>query len=190
MKEEEKETTLFESIEFIFHHPWLFIAPFIIIMSVVFAKMSTTPPLYQASASASFETIGGKIIRRPYRYNIDELIRRIPMVEVDPEVIKELWPDLSEEGDPQRYSDLVKLIRRVNMVYDPKVNLLRISFRFRDPELCYKAVQAAISSLKREIRRTTRKKLEIGREFLEKQMEYYKNRIRALDEDISRIKTE
>ena len=73
---EERETTLFDSIEFIVRHPWLIVSPFIIIMSVVFAQLSTMALMYKSTAIVTFEA--SEMKAADSKAKIDELLQKMP----------------------------------------------------------------------------------------------------------------
>lgn len=197
MQEEEKSVGLIESIEFIFRHPWLVISPFVIIMSVVFAQLETIPLMYKSSALITFETgsgqqIGTKGVGQSYGMSeqIDWLIKILLRGDGPDKIIEEGWPDLNKKTDAQKYNSLRIQITGVEMKYDPKNNLLNISSTSENAKLCYKIVQATSDGVGRYIRETTRRKLEVGLDFLKKQEEFYRKKIRSTDEAISKIKNE
>ncbi|NQU94765.1 MAG: hypothetical protein HQ549_00850 [Candidatus Omnitrophica bacterium] len=190
MPEEEKSTNIFESIEFIFRHPWLFISPFIIIMSVVFAKISDIPPKYVASATVSFETRSAPMAQSGHQYAVKTFIRKLSMGEGLDRITKEVWPSVSEEKNPDKIHVLREQLQNIRMAYNAKESLMDISFQSEDAELCFKVVLAAINGLRIEMKEITMEKIEVGLKFLKKQEEYYGNKIKGINEGISDIKVD
>src|SRR4030043_2003287 len=191
---EEKTVSIFESIEFVLHHPWLFISPFIIIMSVLFAKLSVVQLAYQTSAILSFEAIGTAFDREKEKgqleHRINEIIEKVLVGAGMRGSIGETWPDVDEKKDPQTYNSLRAQLRSIGIRYDPKISIATVTYKSSSPEICYKVVQATINTLKSEIKKTTQRKLKAGLEFLRQQLTYYKNKIKIIDEEISSIKSE
>lgn len=192
---EEGTPTLIESIEFVFRHPWLFISPIVIIMSIVSAQLSYVKLKYHSQSMVSFEAVDEKITysKDMYKQKTDELIQKVLVGEGIRDIIKEAWPNVNEIDVPQKFNSLREHLRGrtgINIKYDSKVNLLTISYDHEDPKLCYKVVKAAINALRKESREGARKRLETGLEFLKKQMEFYRNKLKSLDEEISQIKSE
>ena len=190
MPEEEKNTNIFESIEFIFRHPWIFISPFIIIMSVVFVKISDIPPVYETSAAVTFETRGAPAVKGGYGYAIKMFIRKLQTNESMDRIANEVWPDVSAKDNPDRFHALRGQLEGIRMVHDLQENIMNISFRSKDPKLCFKVIQATINRLRVEIRERTMETIEIGLTFLKKQEEYYGNKIKAINKEISAIKVD
>jgi len=192
---EDRQPTIFESLEFIFRHPWLFISPFVIILSVVFAQLSDLPLIYQSSALVSFEAEGSTKLTATSinfigRNKTTLFIKRFLSGQGGRDIVKEAWPQTDEKKNPREYRERLAIVQWIDMKYDDKTELLSITFRTTYPDACYKMVDATVKALKAEIKRVTRGKIESGIEFLRKQEEYYKNKIQDINEEITKIKSE
>ena len=111
MKEETPEAFSIASIEFIFRHPWIFISSVVIIMSLVYAKVSLDPLAYESSAVLSFETGEGaesdRLAERKLISIKRNLVSKVLLGENIRGIIKEVWPDINEEKNPVEYDKLL-----------------------------------------------------------------------------------
>lgn len=191
MKEESTSFSL-ESIEFIFRHPCLFICPFVIIVSLTFAYVSNMTLYYESKAVISFEMPGETTIDKKFIQRKDDLLDKILLGESIRGIVKEVWPEINEEDNPIRYNSLLEKLRNnIKFKYDGRdPHLLTISFIDSNPEICYKTVDTTIELLIRENKRGREQEIESGLAFLKSQVEFYKNKLTAIDEEIAKIKTE
>jgi len=192
---EEKTSNIFESIEFIFRHPLLFISPIVIIMSVVFAQLSEVRLVYKSSTLLTFETKEGAEITRT-RANflaprkIELFMDKFFKHSGTEDIAKGVWPDLDKKKDPKKYKDAYAKTRRFKFKYNEKNNTLAIFYKSYNPTLCYKMIHSAIDALRKEIKRSTKSRIDTGLSFLKKQETYYRDKIRNIDQEISKIKSE
>ncbi|MFA5256208.1 MAG: hypothetical protein WC419_05910, partial [Candidatus Omnitrophota bacterium] len=106
-------------------------------------------------------------------------------------VINEAWPGIKEDSSPTVYYKLSDLLRnRVQIKYDIPKNLMTISFQTEDPNICYKVVNAVVDLIKKENKAGRESNLETGIVFLRKQLDFYKNKLNAVDNEIASIKIE
>lgn len=200
MKEDTPESFSIASIEFIFRHPWIFISSVVIIMSLVHAKVSLDPLEYESKAVLSFEMGEGSasdaFAERKLISIKKNLVSKALLGGNIRGIIKQVWPDMSEEKDPVEYDELLEELR------DPKdgiqigedkttpPNLLELSFKHEDPEVCHKVVQATIDTIKKENRKAVEDKIEARLNFLRDQLEFYKDKVSTVTEEMTGIKDE
>lgn len=187
MKEENKSFSL-ESIDFIFYHPWLFLIPILTIFSITFTVVNNTRLDYQARAVLSFENPGGTIIDSKFTQKRTDLIGRILLGDNIKNIIKEVWPELKESREPIKYNDRIESLRSpkdgLKLVYDrTDPRLLSVSFINKDPKVCYKVVKATVDIIQKENKEVSSKDLEAGMAFLTKQVDFYKNKLKSVDEE-------
>lgn len=196
---EEKQGSLFESMEFVLRHPLLFIAPFCIILSMVYARLEATPLLYKYKAVVSLKRMGSETIAEDQDRRWEgqasfmeretlALFKTILIGERARKIIARIWPDVSEERNPGKYEYFLQKIRKLRAKYDKEQGFLSIRYRDISPEFCYGIVQEAIFAMSMEIKESTEKKLQTGLKFLKKQEEHYKEKIKKIDHEITEIK--
>lgn len=156
------------------------------------AASSNVSLKYQCSSVLSLETIGGTVIDSRFIAQKTDLIGRVLLGDNIRNIIKAVWPDIDENTNPTVYSRLMVMLRTaLSMQYDSKdPRLLTITFTDASPEICYKVVRAAIDTIEKSNRQASAKELETGMVFLKKQIEFYRSKIKALDEEMSKIKSE
>ena len=185
-----------ESIQFLFRHPWVFVYPFIIIISAFYGAISSSITLkYQCSSILSLDTIGGTVIDSKFIEKKIDLIGRVLLGDNIRNIIKTVWPAMNENADPAGYNGLMGSLRDskggILMEYDRKDRrLLTISYTDRDPEVCYKVVLATINTIEKANKQSSAKELETGMDFLRRQVDFYRKRLKAVGEETSKIKSE
>lgn len=187
--EQENRENIFETTEFVFRHPWLFISTIVVIMSIIGAQLSFVALIYESQALLSFETLSEETAS--LQDTVNRLTQKILTGGNVREIIQEVWPKLDSEDSAEEYESIRGWLRGrggIKMSYDPRANFLTISLRATEPDICYKAVQATIDALTRENKRAARKKIEMGLDFLKEQLEYYKTKLNKIDQEISSIK--
>lgn len=184
-----------ESIEFILRHPWLFFCPFVIISSILVSSAAHTTLFYKSSAVLSFESAGEQIIEtKQTMEKKEELIGKILLGENIDKIIGEAWPNLNEKTEPLIYAKRRETLRapksgiEIKPEKDPR--LLSISFQNTHPDICYKVVQATINTIIRENKKEVGARIETGLSFLTTQVEFYKDKLKALEEEMLNIKDE
>jgi len=200
MKEDTPETFSITSIEFIFRRPWIFISSVVIIMSLVHAKVSLDPVEYESSAVLSFEMAGEAAASRTAERKIisikKNLVSKALLGTSIRGIIKEVWPKVGEKDDPIGYNRLLDKLRSsdegIQIGDDKKTppNLLEISYRNPDPEICYKVVNVTIEAIKRENKKAIEEKIESKLDFLRNQIKFYKNKLNAINKEMVKIKDE
>jgi hypothetical protein len=197
----EKEGGLFplDSVKFIIRHPWIFISTFVVILSMVFAHLSYIQINYQCKAIISFEATGSGVIDSRFLQRKQDLLKSLLIGENIRNIIQEVWPYIKEDTEPRKYNYLTERLRHprlgIKILFERserqgEQEFVTIQFTDTNPKLAYKIVQATIDVLKRASKEKTEEKIESGLTFIRKQMEFYKDKIRGIDEDISRISGE
>ena len=181
----ENLTFSLDSIEFIFRHPWLIIFPFVIILSSTLAQVSSIPLYYNSSAIISFESpVKSTGVSR------NELLAKLLIGENAKLIINDVWPQAKEEKNPVYFNALkARLSKSVRIWADSQDNrMLNIAFQDSNPNKAYKVVRAVIDSIIKENTRISSEQLEANLFFLNKQIEFYRNKIRTLETEESDIK--
>ncbi|MCQ9206653.1 MAG: hypothetical protein NG740_02070 [Omnitrophica bacterium] len=200
MKEDTPETFSIKSVEFIFRHPWIFLSSVVIIMSLVHAKVSLDPVEYESKAVLSFEIEEEGISDRWAEQKLTRikknLVSKILLGDSIRSIVKQVWPDLSEEKDPIEYNELLEMLRgskdgiRIGEDKKDPANLMELSFRDSDPEICYIVLQATIDAIKTENKRAAEEKIETKLEFLRNQIKFYKGKLNTINKEMTEIKNE
>ncbi|MFA6635878.1 MAG: hypothetical protein WCV56_02030 [Candidatus Omnitrophota bacterium] len=183
-----------DSIRFLVQHPRLFIVPIVIMASIAFSYISAVPPVYECMAAISFDVPGGDIIGSEFFRQKENMLNNILLGDNIKRIIKEVWPEVSEEKDGERLNALVNRLRdpnkgiKINARRPRQTNATTIQFQHTDPEISYKVVSATIDVLKTISREKTESEIELGLAFLRNQLEFYRDKIKNIDEEISRIK--
>jgi hypothetical protein len=197
MKEETPEAFSITSIEFIFRHPWIFISSVVIIMSLVYGKVSLDPLAYESKAVLSFErgeAASDKFAERKLTSIKRNLVSKVLLGENIRGIIKKVWPDINEEKDSVEYNELLEELRDpkngIQIGHDKKTppSLLELSFKNKDPEICYKVVQATVDAIREENRRTIEGKIEARLNFLRDQIKFYKDKLDTITKEMKGIK--
>jgi uncharacterized protein involved in exopolysaccharide biosynthesis len=200
MREEAQETFSITSIEFIFRHPWIFICSVVVIMSLIHAKVSLDPVEYESKAVLSFEmgedAASDRAAERKLTSIKKNLFSKALLGESIRGIIKEVWPDISEKKEPNKYNKLLERLRSpksgIQKVSDKKTlpNLLELSFMHEDPEVCYKVLQATIDAIKRENKKAVEEKIDARLDFLKNQLKFYRNKLNTINKEMADIKNE
>ena len=143
----------------------------------------------------SLDTIGGTVIDSRFIEEKSDLIGRVLLGDNIRNIIKTVWPNMDENADPNAYNGMMGSLRSskggIQMEYDRKdPRLLMISYIDRNPELCYKVVRATIDTIEKANKQTSAKELETGMDFLRKQVEFYRMRLKDVDAEVSKTKSE
>lgn len=200
MPENAPETFSITSIEFIFRRPWLFISSVVIIMSLVYSKVSLDPLEYESKAVLSFETAEDSSSDRFSEKKLvrikTNLVKKALLGDSIRSIVREVWPEVGEQEYPSEYNKLLENLRSpkkgIQIVDEKKSppNLLELSYRNEDPEVCYKALLTTIDAIKRENKRETEEKMEAKLSFLRDQLEFYREKINLMNKEISDIRDE
>lgn len=194
MKDLNNSAFSLESIAFLLRKPWLFICPVVIISSIVFAFISNTTIYYKVNSVISFERAGEKILDTGSISKKEDLIGKVLLGDNIRMIIKEVWPELREEAEPLRYSQLIDRLRDpkngIQLKFERDPRLLSISFQDPDPNICYKVVQATINTIIRENKKEVEQRLETGLSFLKSQVELYRDKLQTIDEELITIRNE
>ncbi len=188
MKEKEPTFSL-ESIEFLLRHPWLIISSFVVIMSLTFAYLSSIPPQYETKAIISFEPAGGEVFGPAFIQKKDSILGSILLGENARLILSKVWPELNEKDNPLLYNRKLKDFRSRMRFQRPRKNrnLLHISFKCTDPAISYKAVKVTIDTIKKLSKRTMEEKIKTKLAFLEKELEFYKDKLKKIDAEIINV---
>ncbi|MFH1753645.1 MAG: hypothetical protein ABH875_05630 [Candidatus Omnitrophota bacterium] len=195
--EKEKAIDVYEMIGFVLRHPWILVSSVVIIMSTVSAQVDYMDLLYEAEGLISFEGASEEETYSKRDLSANEIkanaIMQRTLVSGNVEkIMTKVWPDVTESGDPERYDRLHKRLRGQNgikMNYNKRSDILEISYRDTDPNICRKVVEATISALEEENKTAVRKKIETGLGFLREQGRYYKKIINDIESKIAAIIT-
>ena len=144
---EEIQTNILNSIEFILRHPWLFISPFVIIISVTFAQLANIKLMYQSNAVISLEgrTEYGKMKASDYKRTAEELYNKFVSNDNVAEIIKEVWPEVNISKNPQEYESLFKSVKdNIDLEKDKNNDLININYKADDPKICHKVVKTSL----------------------------------------------
>lgn len=174
----------FESIGFIFRHPWFVIFPVVIILSITLSFSFTSTLLYNSSAIISLQKSAGETATK-IGITTNELLSKILIGENMRLIMKETWPWLNEGTNPILF-DKLKLalqrgIRLAPDFRDPR--LVTVSFNFQDPNTCYKAVRATVDTIIKENSIIISSQLEENLIFLRGQVSYYKEDLKQIEQE-------
>lgn len=197
----EKESGLFplDAVKFLIRHPWIFVSTVILIMSIVIAHLSYVQLNYQCRAIISFEATGSGVIDSRFLQRKQDLLRSLLIGENMRNIIQEVWPYIKEDTEPRKYQYLAERLRHprlgIRIEFERserqgEQEFVTITFTDTNPKLAYKIVQATIDVLKRACKQKTEEHIESGLAFLRKQMDFYKEKINSIDQDISRISSD
>jgi hypothetical protein len=189
MKKENVVISL-ETLEFLVRHPWCFVYPFVIILCMTAAYVSVTPKTYECEAIVSFGTISGEKSAQ----RTENLIAKTYFGDNIKEIIKSVWPALSEEKNPLRYTMLMNALRNprggIMIQFDRRdQTLAHISFKSSTPAISYAVVQATINVIKLENVRTMQESIESSITFLTRQLNFYKDKIATIDSEMLKVST-
>lgn len=200
MKEDTPENFSIKSVEFLFRHPWIFLSSVVIIMSLVHAKVSLDPVEYESKAILSFEIEEESMPERWAEQKLTRvkknLVSKALLGDSIRSIIKQVWPNLSEERDPVEYGELLEMLRDpkngIQFSEDKKdpANLMELSFRDPDPEVCYVVLQATIDAINTENKRAAEEKIKAKLEFLRDQIKFYKEKLNTINGEMTEIKNE
>jgi len=199
LKAESPEVSL-SSIEFIVEHPWFFISPIVIIMSLTSAFLSCMPLFYQSSSILSLESPGGDVISAKFIQKKEDILSGVLMGDGIGNIAKEVWPDIDEKAEPVKYNNLVERLRSpksgIKLDYNTGKTptkpggqeFLTVSFSDTDPNLAYNVVKTTVNMIKKVSKEKAEGEIEVGLVFLRKQLEFYKEKLQVIDNEISRLK--
>lgn len=202
MPEDTDNIISLETFEFIFRHPWLIVCSVVAIMNIAHAFVYAKPLSYQCNAVLSFELAGEATMDRksadPRKELIDarrDLLSKVLLGENIHNIIEAIEPGISEKTTPAKYNSLVGKFRDpksgIQIRQDDKtnINIVEISFVNTDPDLCYRAVKATAEAVKAENIRASAGKVQSKIDFLNKQVDFYKNRITGIDRESENIRS-
>jgi len=192
MKRENQPLTL-ETLEFIVRHPWFFIYPFVLVLVVTFAYVASVPPKYECRAVVSFRVSGQANSERSIQRK-DYLLANVLYGENIKNIVKNVWPGMSEISNPIRYNLFMNALRNpksgIIIQFDRRdSSLVTISFTSRIPVVCNKIVQATIDVMRIENRRADEETVGSTISFLTNQLDLYKNKLAAVDSEMVKVST-
>jgi hypothetical protein len=191
----EQEIFSIDIIKSIFDHPWLFVYPIVIVMSIVIGVLSNTQPLYESSALISLETPVGEIVGERRNFHKENIIKEniISKALVGGNlrnIMSIVFPTINEATDPYRYDALARRVKNRIKIVKRGGDLLTVSCIETNPHRAYKIVRAAVNSIGDAAIQTNVQELKSGTIFLEKQLEVYKEKMSKIDEEILELRTE
>jgi len=190
----ENPTISLEALEFLIRHPWYFIYPFVIISCVTIVYVTSLPPRYQCEAVVSlksgFSVIGGAGSTQKK----DSLVANVLLGQNIKEIVKAVWPDVSEETNPIMHNALLRGLRNpkggISIQSDRNdPNLAHISFSGINPQVCYKVVQSTIDVLKLENKNSSNEFFDSNSLFLTRQLSFYREKLGVVDAEIYNVAT-
>lgn len=200
MPENTPETFSITSIEFIFRRLWLFISSVVIIMSLVYAKVSIDPVEYESKAVLSFEmgeeAAADRFADKKLASIKKNLVSKALLGDNIRSIIRGVWPEIDETREPVKYNELLEMLRHpkkgIQIDDDKKIppNLLKLSFKSDDPETCFNALQTTIAVMKRENKKAIEDKTEASLTFLRDQLKFYKDKLNGLNGEATGIQDE
>jgi len=188
----EKSGISIKTFQFLIRHPWFFIWPAVVIGTIAFSSSKLMVDDYMCSAVLSFGSASGSIVEKAYQTR-DDLFSKILVGDGIKTIISNTWPDIDEDKDPGEYAKLVSKLRDPSngliIKYGKTAqNTVNISFINQNPTICYKVVTAAVNYILKEGKRAGELKIEAGVGFLRKQLEFYKDKLKNIDENLSILK--
>jgi hypothetical protein len=191
MKKENPAISL-ESLGFLIRHPWCFVYPFVIIICITISYITGLPHTYECESIVSFGTATIEAEPQKFIQRKNALIAKIYFGDNMKTIIKSVWPGLSEEANPLRYTILMKTLRNpdagITIKFDRlDQSLAHISFRSRRPAISYAVVQATINTIKLENARDLEEAIESSIIFLTRQLNFYKDKIATIDAEMLRV---
>ncbi|MFA5008230.1 MAG: hypothetical protein WC546_03305 [Candidatus Omnitrophota bacterium] len=179
------------TIKFIIKHPWLFLSPIVIIVSVVNAALSFEKPVYICKARILFEAPTGVTIPEKFTQSREDFIGGTFFVKNAVEIIKEGWPDIDAEKTPNQFKELKGKISNIKIVTDKdNKDLVYLSFTSPDADLAYKAVSATVEVIKRSTKEKAETEISTGLTFLRKQLDFYKDKLQAINNEEAKLRLE
>lgn len=185
-------TITIQSIQFLIRRPWFFICPAVVIISIVLSYASIMINDYECSTTISVGSASGSIVEKSAQAR-DELFSNMLVGSGINSIIKEAWPNIDEKKDPDEYAAVVTMLRTPKKGLDIRrdrrdQSLITLSFTHRNPKICYKVVRAALDYVLKENKQASEEKIEAGVAFLRKQIDFYRDKIKKMDEDMSTLK--
>lgn len=185
-------TLSFETLTFLARHPWCFLYPFVIIACLMIAYVTGLSNMYECEAIVSFGTGTTEAAAKTFAQRKAALVAKFYFGDNINDVIKSVWPGLTEETNPLRYMLIMDLLRNpqegINIRFDRRdQSLAHISFRCRLPDISYKVVQSSINVIKIENVRSLEESVESSVMFLTRQLNFYKDRITTIDAEMVRV---
>ncbi|MCX5679752.1 MAG: hypothetical protein NTZ95_03740 [Candidatus Omnitrophica bacterium] len=174
-------------------HPWLFTCPFVMIFSLTFSYASLSPAVYESSGAVSFKVASGNVLANKSDERKKDIVKSLYFGKNLKKIIKDVWPNEDEKKNPASYSSKARRIRSqisgIVLKYDKRdPSILIVSFADGDPKLCYNVVKAVIARLKEGGKAVSEETIEAGLVFLKQQLSFYKDKLRAIDEEASKLK--
>lgn len=196
MKEENSFISL-DQVTFIIRHPWLFICPIIMILSVSFAYLPYVEKIYQTTATVSFQMAGENVPSSGIDLNreVGSIVDRVLLGDSLRSIIGETWPQIKEEANPLEYQILASRLKNqksgIQIIFDKNTpSLLTISYIDRSPEICFKLLKAVIDAMQKETEQRGKEGLKTGISFLKKQVQVYRERVNLIEGEMTAIKNE
>jgi hypothetical protein len=182
-----------DSIKFLVRHPWWFFCPFVIILCATVSYVEGIPNVYECESYVLIGAISENAQKLGTNRGANQL-SNIYFGDNLKEVIKSVWPTLSEKSEPLRYAALMNALRSprggISIQSDRRaMNLFRISFRDRSPDICYKVVQSTINVIKLERTRALEQSIESSVIFLTRQLNFYRDKIDTVNAQMLRVST-
>ena len=193
IKKEATEISI-QSIRFLVRHPWLFVCPFVIISSLTFSYVSNMPLDYECTAAISFGSASGNVLERKGDNRRDAIVGSLFFGNNLAKVIKDVWPGIDEKKNPVQYNGVANRLRnpQSGMIFRSdrrNSSVMFISFSDQDPKLCYKVVKSVIAVIKEGGKSVNEGNLETGLVFLRQQLAFYKDKLKAIDEESSKLRS-
>lgn len=192
--------TALASIRFLLRHPFIFIATFILIFTAILAYFFSLPAQYQSFAIISFESSRSGLTDAKFLQRKQDLLKSMLIGDNIRRIVREVWPELKEEEDLRKYGLVVNRLTnsRSGIRILPEKNPSRlggqdfvtVAFMDRNPRFAYRVVQSTLNVLKTVSKATTEETIESGINFLREQIELYKEKRVAINEEISKIKSD
>lgn len=199
--EESSNIISLESIEFVFRHPLLVISTIIVMFNLISSYVSGKPLSYRCTAVLSFELGGDDSVERRIgdskKELIDarrDLISKALLGDNIRRIAKVAQSDINEELSPAKFDRLLEKLRSpkdgIQLKQDDKnnINLVTISFISAKPEVCYRVVKTTVETIRDENKKARAAKTQAKIDFLNKQVEFYKDKIEKISREMDDIR--
>ena len=177
-------------LEIIFHRKWLVIIPVIFGTLIAWAYSYTVTPMYKSQAVLEIVEkfrenpfISGISKSRPIASRMGSIVERVKSRSMIEEIIKELNLDENVKNRFE-YQQLIGTIRGNVSVSSSRSNLLKISCSYPEPEACQRIVNLLTRRIIKENLELQEKETEVGIEWLNKEINIYKDRLEKADEKL------
>jgi uncharacterized protein involved in exopolysaccharide biosynthesis len=199
MKNEDSGISI-QSIQFIIRHPWLFLCPIVIVLSITLSYASLLPEKYECTAVLSLGAVlsvggsgGPQIVQTKFMQRKDDLLSKLLIGKYLKNIIDEAWPETGGKRMFANYSIYAAKLRKakggLSTTYDRKdPSILYVSFIDTDPAVAYKIVTAVIKTLQLINKESIEQDMTVGTGFLKRQLDFYKEKLKAVDSEVGTIK--